>query len=404
MSEQMSDSLNVEQIMERIRERVRLRKQEGNGNAMAGPAASIPVSPERAAATLSLYDLSAMRHNVATSDMLGDQVGTINPRRPGWLNDLIQLAKKAIRRALTWYTRPLHEFHSAVTRTLNETVRAVEDLQGNVIATSQRVANLADSQDSLIQRLDALQAQMDSNKKGIFSLLDSGKGPKAREGLWFNEPIMLQYDDKGNPSWGGTHERIIERAWIFRHLHTFPPGTRVLDLGCAESILSIELASSGFRVTGVDARPYPLKHPNFVFVQGDICHYQLEHERFQAIVALSTIEHIGLGFYGDPRNNSTDQLAMDEIYRLLKPDGRLLMTVPYGQHAVTPQHRIYDADSLRTLLRRFKVEKIDYGIRVDEKTWVSPSAEKDAALQKHDPATYLPSAVAMILCAKARER
>jgi len=66
---------------------------------------------------------------------------------------------------------------------------------------------------------------------------------------------------------------------------------------------SIELASSGFRVTGIDVRPYALKHSNFVFVQGDICHHQLELERFQAIVALSTIEHIGLGFYGDPRTH-----------------------------------------------------------------------------------------------------
>jgi len=193
MSEQMSDSLNVEQIMEQIRERVRLRKQAGNGSAMASPAASIPVSQERAAATLSVCDLSEMRRNVAATDKLRSQVGTINPRRPGLHNDLIQLLKKALRRALMWYTRPLQDFHASVTRTLNETVRAVEDLHGNVIATSKRVGSLADSQDSLVQRvgsladsqdsfvqrLDALQAQLDSNKKEILSSQDSGKGAES---------------------------------------------------------------------------------------------------------------------------------------------------------------------------------------------------------------------------------
>lgn len=36
-------------------------------------------------------------------------------------------------------------------------------------------------------------------------------GPKAREGLWFNEPIAVQQDDNGHPFWPANNERINGR-------------------------------------------------------------------------------------------------------------------------------------------------------------------------------------------------
>jgi SAM-dependent methyltransferase len=158
MSEQMSDSLSAEEIMVRIRERVRLRKQAGNGNAIVVPVAPNSAPRERAAGTVSLYDLSEMHRNAADSNNLWNQVGTINPRRSGVHNDLIQLLKRALRRALMWYTRPLDEFHGSVVRTLNETARALENLQQNVAATSKLVDSVANAQNSLIVRLDTAEA------------------------------------------------------------------------------------------------------------------------------------------------------------------------------------------------------------------------------------------------------
>ena len=239
---------------------------------------------------------------------------------------------------------------------------------------------------------------------GTLSIADSGKGPKAAEGLWFNEPVMVHYEKNGRASWGGTHERIIEKAWVLRQLARIPLSAKLLDIGCTESILSIELASSGFQVTGIDVRPYPLEHPNFMFVRADLCNSQLEPESYDVIIALSAIEHIGLGFYGDPVGKPSDKSAMREVYRLLKPGGQLLITVPFGVRAVLPLHRIYDRPLLRGLLRRFKMEKFEYGVRLDDKTWVTPATEKKAAAQTHHPHTHLPSAVAMAVCTKPKKR
>ncbi|MGD1156172.1 MAG: methyltransferase domain-containing protein [Terriglobia bacterium] len=444
MSDQIDNhAMIVEEIMERIRERARLRRQAGNDKSMPGAAGSILVAPEKAATTFLAYDPSAMHQVVATVNSLRNQVGEINPRRPGLHNDLIQLVKKTLRRMLAWYTRPLHEFHAAVSRAFNEMVSVAENLQGNMNSLAQRIDTLGTSQNSLAQRIDTLgtsqnslaqrietlgasqdslaqqvnalgerlkglehaRQQSDQNIQQIristLATADSHLGPKAAEGLWFNEPIILEFDSKGRPAWFRTSERIIEKAWVLRHLEGLDNGSKILDVGCAESLLSMELASNGFLVIGVDVRHFPLSHPNFHLIQGDVTTAPLEPCFFDAAILLSTIEHIGLGWYGDPKGENQQEAAMAQIYRLLKPGGRLLVTVPFGRPALTPLHRIFDPPGLRKLLEKFKIESLEFGIKVDEKTWCVPASEEEAGTKAHHPENHSPGAVALAVCKKA---
>src|SRR5256885_3411680 len=46
------------------------------------------------------------------------KVGTI-PRHPGFINNLVYFFRLVMRRLLVWYTRPLHEYQSHVTHSLN---------------------------------------------------------------------------------------------------------------------------------------------------------------------------------------------------------------------------------------------------------------------------------------------
>jgi 2-polyprenyl-3-methyl-5-hydroxy-6-metoxy-1,4-benzoquinol methylase len=54
------------------------------------------------------------------------------------------------------------------------------------------------------------------------------------------------------------NERLIEWPFIFRHIDK--PPKKVLDIGCWESILSIQLAMLGYKVTGIDIQNYGYKH------------------------------------------------------------------------------------------------------------------------------------------------
>jgi hypothetical protein len=81
-----------------------------------------------------LYDFDELRRRAADLKDLRNAVGAVNPRPPGWHNDLIQAAKKALARLLTWYTRPLYEFDASVSRSLEEVVWAVDYLTMNLVA------------------------------------------------------------------------------------------------------------------------------------------------------------------------------------------------------------------------------------------------------------------------------
>ncbi len=120
--------------------------------------------------------------------------------------------------------------------------------------------------------------------------------------------------------------RMIEYSFIIGKLGLLPKG-KVLDVGCTARLnfLPAALASLRWEVWGIDAREFKLKHPNFQFVGEDIRHTSFPANFFDAIYAVSTLEHIGLSErYGtideDPEG---DVKSVNEIRRILCKEGRL---------------------------------------------------------------------------------
>jgi SAM-dependent methyltransferase len=190
------------------------------------------------------------------------------------------------------------------------------------------------------------------------------------DSFFINNPVFLKY--KRRFDWRSfkrknfikkalLNERIIEIPFTIDALASISKSSRVLDLGCMESVLPLFLAGLGFQVTGFDFRRYPYQVPNFNFVQGDISRLPFESQSFDAITCVSTIEHIGIGFYSDPKNGlSSDIKGMLEIQRVLKPKGTLILTVPFGKAFTNSQQRIYDQEGLEKLLVGFSVKTIKY--------------------------------------------
>lgn len=156
-------------------------------------------------------------------------------------------------------------------------------------------------------------------------------------------------------------ERLVEYPLIFAHL-----GLRrgkILDVGCRYSLLPIQLASLGFETYGIDVHPYRPRHENFTFVRGDIRKTHFPNNFFNLIIAVSTLEHIGLGFYGEEKDERGDLKAVSEIIRILKPKGRLMVTVPFGQEATTSWYRVYSKRRLKKLFRGLIFIKIAFFIK-----------------------------------------
>jgi hypothetical protein len=115
-----------------------------------------------------LYSFDELRREADALEGLKNAVGVINPRLPGWHNDLIQFAKKLVARGLSWYTRPLQEFSTSVTRSIDEIVSTLDHLSTNTAAADTLSSNMVAPMDmvalegrlTLSERRSAAQADL----------------------------------------------------------------------------------------------------------------------------------------------------------------------------------------------------------------------------------------------------
>ena len=150
-------------------------------------------------------------------------------------------------------------------------------------------------------------------------------------------------------AWSEKHsERIVENAAAIALLSR-EPALNVLDIGCRYSLLPLQLASLGYDVTGIDIHPCSIAHPRFRFIKADIRTDAVTGGPFDAALCISTLEHIGLGFYGEKNGARGDIEAAHRIRSLLKPDGLLIFTVGFGTPMTGTWYRSYDEKGLRAL-------------------------------------------------------
>jgi SAM-dependent methyltransferase len=177
-------------------------------------------------------------------------------------------------------------------------------------------------------------------------------------------------------------ERVVEYPFVFRNL---PPKCSVFELGASKSALSFTLACLGYRVTALDVRNYEFTHPNLEFIKKDFFDFESD-KKFDCVVAVSTIEHVGFGHYGDS-NRVNDLKVMEKIKRLLRPDGVLLLTTHFGRYHVGSWFKVYDSEHLDELLDGFRVEVIEFYKRLNGYIWLPSTKEeleeKDCSKPKH---------------------
>jgi SAM-dependent methyltransferase len=210
--------------------------------------------------------------------------------------------------------------------------------------------------------------EIDDNTARVLNYASSHEGFAAQANLWFNPSLLVAYRPQGvELRW--VNERIAEVPYAFRALSGLTPGASVLDVGAAESSVALSLATLGYEVTAVDPRPNPLSHERLQVVDARIEEWKQDAE-FDAVLCLSTIEHVGLAVYDQRASDERSDLeAMKRIHELTRPGGLLVLTTAVGPTDVAEGGRVYDSEGLDQLLDGWEVTDLTLVQRRNATTW-----------------------------------
>jgi len=172
----------------------------------------------------------------------------------------------------------------------------------------------------------------------------------------------------------GTQTSVRQYLMYLRHRFAYahaiaelPPAARVLEIGFGEGYGTAELAAQVASVVGLDVDAESVAHAgakygaeNCTFQAYDGNRIPFDEGTFDAAVSFQVIEHI-----------QDDRAYLAEIRRVLKPDGRLLLTTPNGRIRVRPGRRPwnrfhvreYHADQLAQVMGEYFARVRVLGIR-----------------------------------------
>lgn len=131
------------------------------------------------------------------------------------------------------------------------------------------------------------------------------------------------YHRDPSPDWEFYPTYLAKLDYVRRYLSALPQGTRVLDAGCGEGVL-VEEFQSRLAIEGVD--------PNYqsAFVtRASLLELPYEAGTFERATCLDVLEH--LTFTEQP-------LALAELFRVIRPGGELLVSVPNLAHLQSRVH------------------------------------------------------------------
>ncbi len=96
-----------------------------------------------------------------------------------------------------------------------------------------------------------------------------------------------------------------------------------------------------------DYRPADISLSNLECKTGDLMSLPFPDNSVESLSCMHTIEHIGLGRYGDPIDPEGDIKAARELVRVLKPGGTFLYVAPIGKPRIEfNAHRIYSYEQV----------------------------------------------------------
>jgi len=151
---------------------------------------------------------------------------------------------------------------------------------------------------------------------------------------------------------------FYQGAWLARRVCSGKT-TRHVDIG--SSVLTISVLSAQVDTVFVDYRPLKASLPGLTSISGNILDLPFADDSIESLSCLHVIEHIGLGRYGDPIDPQGSIKAALELQRIVRPQGRLFLSLPIGRERVCfNAHRVHAPSSVLKLFPQMKLIEFSY--------------------------------------------
>jgi hypothetical protein len=148
---------------------------------------------------------------------------------------------------------------------------------------------------------------------------------------------------------------IYHPAWAARIVKKINPKKHI-DI--ASSLAFCSITSAFIPVDFYDYRPGRLNLTNLNSFHCDLTNLSFKDNSINSLSWMHTIEHIGLGRYGDPIDPDGDIKAINELKRVTSKGGHLLIVVPIGKPKICfNAHRIYSFDQIISYFNEFELKE-----------------------------------------------
>lgn len=232
--------------------------------------------------------------------------------------------------------------------------------------------------------------QLDSEQIPFVMLEDIAKDAVLEDAKKYEKmlpPASFRYDpqydfifplDRYQNS-GSISSYLWQDLWAARHILKNKPRLH-FDIGSRVDGFVTHLLAGEISVVTIDIRPYPYSLPGLTFVKADATNLEgIDDESIESLSALCSLEHFGLGRYGDPIDPMACFKCFDAITRKMKKDGMLYFSVPVGkEHLEFNAHRVFSAPSIVSAFKDF--ELIEYSACMNEEY------EENIRIDKYDNA------------------
>jgi SAM-dependent methyltransferase len=195
-------------------------------------------------------------------------------------------------------------------------------------------------------------------------------------------------------------ERCIEYPWLMVRLHHVGP--RILDAGSTlnHDFVLDQPVFRGRELTVLTLAPEWECHwkRRISYLFADIRNMPLRDGYFDAVCCISTLEHIGLdnsqflGSHAIKSEQGTHLDALLELRRVVRPGGKVFITVPFGADPHCPTTLVFDEAMITQLLDCFRPAAFELQLFKYEKSGWRTSTMAECATAEYQPWIMLPSA------------